>query len=433
MKTLILFLLLAVPCFLFSQPLAEGPAKIYIKQYISYIEKAKAPGTKPTMVKNYLQQAEGAIRSIVKYDPSFNVKPLEEELNQLKEQNTIALNKGQEEKIIASIKETIEEMDKIPEEYKMTNYPGRIANIESGIKSLKKINPGYNTVEFEEAVKEYSAIVERKKKERDDRLDALSSSNDKNGDGLAGLFMGDRGVQWIGTGNFESDLKEHIEYVKTFNEKVDRLIASNPDISTSLENYIRNAAEGEKGKLMRFMKGAVTDRKEAVVYNYREIVGLEAYWKAAKRVFTRVAEAAAMHKMISDSLTSLGSMDEVITRAAKKREERLKNTFVPKPLLSNAVIEAEFREAFANEGWGETLLKVSLQSRDWDIVRNNLTGAIICRTQSAYIAAKQKAGNCILYSFTIKQQFNGSSYSSVSSRYSHGVIENEFLCENVNK
>ena len=82
------------------------------------------------------------------------------------------------------------------------------------------------------------------------------------------------------------------------------------------------------------------------------------------------------------------------------------------------------------EGWGETIVKIHLLSRDWSIVRNSLTGAIICRIQTAAIVAKKKDGSCILYDYTIRQAFTGSGYSGTSSRHAHGVLAAEFLCEN---
>ena len=109
------------------------------------------------------------------------------------------------------------------------------------------------------------------------------------------------------------------------------------------------------------------------------------------------------------------------------------NTFMPKAAVVNAGLEAEFKEAFLAEGWNETIVKINILTREWEIVRNSLTGAIICRTQSAAIVAKPKSGLCVMYNFTIKQQYTGSGYSGVSSRYSHGIMADEFLCENAGK
>jgi hypothetical protein len=199
------------------------------------------------------------------------------------------------------------------------------------------------------------------------------------------------------------------------------------------ENFVRNAAEFAMEEIQKLSKNAQVDDPDGVKFPYRDIVGMEAYWNAAAKIYPRMTEAATVLQAVKDVLSKLGSMENVVAVAEKKKQERIKNTFMPKPVVVSAALESEFKEAFLAEGWNESIVKINILSREWDIVRNNLTGAIICRTQSAAIVAKQKAGNCVMYSYTIKQLYNGSSYSTVSSRYSHGIIASEFLCSNASK
>ena len=111
--------------------------------------------------------------------------------------------------------------------------------------------------------------------------------------------------------------------------------------------------------------------------------------------------------MITNFLATSGGLDGLLAKAKARKKERLKNTFMPKAVTTNPAIEAEFKEAFNNGGWGEAIIKINLLSKEWTIVKNSLTGAILCRTQQAAIVAKQKAGNCMLYTYTIKQQYAG--------------------------
>lgn len=164
---------------------------------------------------------------------------------------------------------------------------------------------------------------------------------------------------------------------------------------------------------------------------YREMVGEQTYWNAAMQLYPDLKGAAEVYKMISDFLKSSGGLNGLLAKALVRKKERLKNLFMPKAVVTNAAIEAEFKEAFNNGGWGETIVKINLLSREWTVVRNSITGVIICRTQQAAIVAKQKAGNCALYTYIIKQQYTGSGYSNISSYYGHDVWELEFLCENV--
>ncbi len=40
---------------------------------------------------------------------------------------------------------------------------------------------------------------------------------------------------------------------------------------------------------------------------------------------------------------------------------------MPKAVVVSAALEAEFKEAFVNEGWNETIIKINILSREWDI------------------------------------------------------------------
>lgn len=64
---------------------------------------------------------------------------------------------------------------------------------------------------------------------------------------------------------------------------------------------------------------------------------------------------------------------------------------------------------------------MNLLDTDWHIEKNKLTGAIICRYQSAAIKAKNKAGQCIAYQMSMKQDWDGSGYSATARRYGHNA------------
>jgi hypothetical protein len=228
----------------------------------------------------------------------------------------------------------------------------------------------------------------------------------------------------------EEDLVNHIKRIDEYNEKVKKLLASSLAGAEVCEDYLKNFTEPAKKRIDDYLK----EMQKEFVYNakiaYRQLVGEEAYWNAAHKVYPNFQQAAEVYKKAKDALAAVGSMEDVAARAFKKRQDRLKNTFMPKAVIVSAAIEAEFKEAFLNEGWNETIIKINITSREWSIIRHAVSGAIICRVQSAAIVAKQKAGNCILYDFTIKQQYTGSGYSNVSSRYAHDVYETEFFCEN---
>lgn len=298
------------------------------------------------------------------------------------------------------------------------------------LKYVKTKDPAYDLTAMEQFLKPYDEGVAAVFQERKDASNALTRHSDKKGDGCASIFMADNDVAMPGTGNAEADIASHIKQIDDYNEKVKKVLAGSMAGAEVCEDYLKTFSVPAAKRIDDYLKEMQKEFVINVKIAYRRLVGEEAYWNAAHKVYPNMQEAANVYKKAKDALAAAGSIEDVAARAFKKRQERLKNTFMPKAVVVNAALEAEFKEAFINEGWNETIIKINITSKEWDIIRHAVSGAIICRTQSAAIVAKQKNGNCILYDFTIKQQYTGSGYSSVSSRYTHDVYETEFFCEN---
>ncbi len=298
------------------------------------------------------------------------------------------------------------------------------------LKYVKTKDPAYDVSAMEQFLKPYDDEVAAVLQERNDAFDAKARHRNPNSDGCASIFMASGDVAMPGTGNVEADITSHIKQLEEYNEKVKRVLAASMVGAEVCEDYLKTMSEPAKKRIDGFIKEMQREFVINAKIAYRGLVGEAAYWSAVTKIYPNMKEAADVLKKANDALAAEGSMEMVAAKAFKKRQDRLKNTFMPKALVVNAALEAEFKEAFLNEGWDETIIKINITSREWSIVRHEVSGAIICRAQSAAIVAKQKNGNCILYDFTIKQQYTGGGYSSVSSRYTHDVYETEFFCEN---
>lgn len=298
------------------------------------------------------------------------------------------------------------------------------------LKYVKTKDPAYDVTTMEQFLKPYEDGVTTVLQERKDAFNAQTIHSDKNGDGCAGIFMANSDVEMPGTGNADADISSHIKQIDEYNEKVKKVLAGSLVGAEVCEDYLKSMSVPAKKRIDEYVKEMQKEFVINVKIAYRRLVGEETYWLAAHKVYPSMQEAADVYKKAKDALAAAGSMEEVAAKAFKKRQDRLKNTFMPKAVIVNAALEAEFKEAFLNEGWNETIIKINITSKEWTIIRHAVSGAIICRAQSAAIVAKQKNGNCILYDFTIKQQYTGNGYSSVSSRYTHDVYESEFFCEN---
>ncbi len=302
-------------------------------------------------------------------------------------------------------------------------------NAKRQIEHIKKRDPGYDVSKMEALIQPYfdaqQALVDANNK----RMKA-SIFHDSD-DGCYGLFKKNTTTEFRQTGNVEEDTKTHIAQLEAYNKLLENILKNHMAGVDACHDYIKTRTDDAKQRLAELIrKMEIIDAEIGVKQLYRELLGEKAYWKAAMQLYPDINGAAEVHTAIQKQIQSIGGLDGLLAKAKARKMERLKNTFMPKAIVVNAALEAEFKEAFLAEGWGETIIKINIQTREWSVVRNSLTGTILYRTQSAAIVAKQKSGNCVMYDYTIKQQHSGSGYSSVSSRSSHGVLADEFLCEN---
>lgn len=149
---------------------------------------------------------------------------------------------------------------------------------------------------------------------------------------------------------------------------------------------------------------------------------------AAKQAADEAARDAALEARAAKGAEVTGPRREPEADAAPAppKAEPTPGAPTPKVKLAAAVrkdasVEALFRTAFAAEGWNEEILQVNLLDTDWHVEKNKVTGAIVCRYQSAAIKAKNKAGKCIAYELSMKQDWNGSGFSATPRRYGHNA------------
>lgn len=152
------------------------------------------------------------------------------------------------------------------------------------------------------------------------------------------------------------------------------------------------------------------------------------YWETAKTILPDETVFANNYTIASNLVKKFGNVEAVKLKANENLNGRLANVKVPIAVRKDVTTEDIFKKAFLNEGWSEKVLKVNLLENDWTIVKNEATSAIIGRTQTAAIVSKNTNGACILYSFTIMQNYTGSSYQSNAHRFSHNGTP--MSCEN---
>lgn len=169
--------------------------------------------------------------------------------------------------------------------------------------------------------------------------------------------------------------------------------------------------------------------EEGALANYYLGKKFITYWETAKTILPEEELFSSNYSLALKLVAEMGSIEQVKAKANANKKILLLKVQIPPAIRKDIGTENLFKQAFNAEGWNETILIVNLRDNDWQIVKNKNTGVIIGRTQTAAIASKNKNGECILYAFTIMQDYNGNSYQSIAHRSSHNA--DPMACENV--
>ncbi len=79
------------------------------------------------------------------------------------------------------------------------------------------------------------------------------------------------------------------------------------------------------------------------------------------------------------------------------------------PKLEAKILTAAQSHA-KSKGWNEQFSKVKIQSNDWIIKRNEITGIILARTVDAWVYATWPDGHCTYQVFGFTQNYDGVKY-----------------------
>ncbi len=338
-----------------SPPVPEGKAKIYVKQYNTAIEKANAE-PKATVKAQYLRRASEIVENIKKIDPSFNIKPLEDEVSRMLTAND--------------------------------NLTGEQVTIAK----------------------------------------ATISNNDKNGNGMAGIFMG-AATEVDRTGDTDKDVKNHKEKIKICNENIERVIAEGSPDKERYEEYVGTRVSVSVALIKKLEDEIVKAIDKHGLMALRDLIGLETYWSAAKRIFTNLPAATQVHQLVTAAIQKAGSEEKIMENAKRNYLAMIKARKFPPAVQNNTSLEQQFRKVFTSQIPGEAIVKINIISTDWTTVRHEVTGILLARKQAAAIGVKLSDGTCHFYIYQIKQDYVGTQFVSFTM-YSPGY-QGEIFCDNI--
>ncbi|MBL7912361.1 MAG: hypothetical protein JNJ41_14970 [Bacteroidia bacterium] len=309
-------------------------------------------------------------------------------------------------------------------------YLYEVDKAEEKIALIKKSQPDYDVTALTAELNTYKTIGnEAKSDEENASIDAakLSAEMDK-------VFKAPTINDFTGgQTSAESALNEYKTLASNFiatnsKQRVDNAKKANRfrSYSSSFSMEMNGFASTAKSIKESYNKSDVVN---GAIGNYYLANKYVIYWETAKNSITD-------EKLFSDNYTialnlfkEMGSVENAKAIAKNNAKARMAKVKIPVAARKDAATEALFKKAFVAEGWNETIMVVNLRDHDWSIVKHENTGVILGRAQTAAMVAKNKDGDCILYIFTIMQDYNGSGYQSNAYRRSHDATP--MLCENV--
>ncbi|MBK7668408.1 MAG: hypothetical protein IPJ32_14370 [Sphingobacteriaceae bacterium] len=307
-------------------------------------------------------------------------------------------------------------------------YLSEVDKAEEKIKLIKKSQPDYDISALTAELNEYKSIgSETKKSEENASIDAAKlrhemdvifkapSLNDFTG-GQSSAESALKDYKTLCSNFLSNDGKLRVDNAK----KIDRFSYSS-SFSMEMNGFASTASILKTG----YNK---SDTENGAIGYYYLVSKYLVYWETAKSSVPDEKLFSDNYTLAANLLKEMGSVETAKNIAKNNAKARMAKVKIPVAARKDVATETLFKKAFEAEGWNETIMVVNLREHDWSIVKHENTGVILGRAQTAAIAAKNKNGDCLLYIFTIMQDYNGSGYQSNAYRRSHDVTF--MLCEN---
>lgn len=334
------------------------------------------------------------------------------------------------------------------EDNKQVVYSSGLQGAKSALNNTKIKDPSYNTAEMEKALAECQAVYDGVASGKQD----LRDSREKTAKELKQFF--DWQTKNMISYNYQSNETdaEKIQRVRDNDDSIARYKqlavayvnqTKDPIVYKDWQAYVKNIAKSHQepydkkdkypGRLTVPMHH-LTDPES--MYNLgsfslvQEVKELEAYFYAATVIYPNEPDLIKAYEWCKKAVAEVGTTDQFLAKINKSQGDYLKKVKFPAAKVNDAALEAEFKKHFNALGYKETITKVNVQSTDWTIDRNELTGVIVGRSKQAYIATKTADGTCYVTEFWIMQDYNGSGYGSFRN-VTNNSFRSKLACENV--
>lgn len=153
-----------------------------------------------------------------------------------------------------------------------------------------------------------------------------------------------------------------------------------------------------------------------------------AYLKALKKVFPETPGVDDGISRIEEGLKQYPDNRSLLALIKKNRDGELADVYMPKAVTRNPEQEGWFKQYFTKNYPGYTMLSQALQSADWYVKKNDISGLPEYRQIGIAIGAKGPDGKCRIIKIDLYQDYVGGKFSS--SRFKEFTVQ-EIACGNL--
>jgi hypothetical protein len=127
-----------------------------------------------------------------------------------------------------------------------------------------------------------------------------------------------------------------------------------------------------------------------------------------------------------------GGSESVKTLATKLHQELMASRQLPKAGMQNTALEKQMLTIMEKlPGWNEKFNKAIITGSGWNIIKNELTGAILYRYIAVVGTCKDSEGNCYVQEFTFKQDYTGGGNYETAVKYNSYGSKREIGCDKI--
>jgi hypothetical protein len=153
-----------------------------------------------------------------------------------------------------------------------------------------------------------------------------------------------------------------------------------------------------------------------------------AYMEAVRKLFPSAAGVNEGIASAKEMLAKYPDNKAIIALVKGNKNTALADVFMPKAVAQNAEWEGWFKNYFTKAFPGYTIVRNHLQSANWYIKKNEISGLPEYRQIGTKIGAKAPDGKCYIITIDIYQDYLGGKFTE--SRFTKGDKQ-EILCENL--